>query len=339
MTTTPHRLAPYASLPDRYDGQQVAASTVDAHGRVVTLLVPPDAMCNRRVPPAQRPPYDALIVVADGSGTQEVRLPGLDLHFPRIDSLGSGFVLVSARCRLPSGPPAATFEDLEREIPHNALVVSDDGTPLTTFHAGDDVQHLLTDRHGNIWTGYGDEAVLCAQLPADRLRVPGPASTPRPVPRMTMPLPGLVRWTGDGSPAWYATLDRIGPGSWTDCYALNVGADLTWAYPYTGFPLVEVDAAGIRWTRRSPVRSASAVLVDGDSAAFLTSDTGPGKAPGHYTVTLTRGRNGPLEAVASAPLRLPDGTRPTGWARRKICRDGRAWLQFDDHRTWYRLEL
>lgn len=330
-------MAHYASLPDRYRDQQVAASTVDAHGRVVTLLVPPDATCNRRVPPEQRQPYAALVVVTDGSEVHEVQLPVLDLHFPRIDSLGSGFVLAAARCRMPSGPPAVTFDALEREIPHNALIVGEDGTPLTTFHAGDDVQHLLTDKHDNIWTGYGDEAVVCAQLPASRRPARRSATMRQPAPRTTMSMPGLIRWTRDGSPAWYATFDPIGPGSWVDCYALNIGADRTWAYPYTGFPLVEIDASGIRWTRRTPIHFASAVLIDGDNAAFVAADTGSSKIPGHYTVTRTQGQNGVLEPVASDLLLLPDGTRPEAWARRTACRGDRAWLQFHDQRTWYRI--
>ncbi|WP_392667960.1 hypothetical protein [Streptomyces sp. LN785] len=339
MTATPRRLEPYAQLPHRYSDRQVAASTVDALGRVVTLLVPPEATCTRRVPPDQRLRYDALAVVMDGTDVHEVDLAELDLHFPRIDSLGSGFVLAAARCRMPSGPPAATFEALEGEIPHNALVVGHDGTRLTTFHAGDDIQHLLTDTNGNIWIGYGDEAVVCAQPPANRRHTSSSGTTPRPAPRMTMSTPGLIRWTGAGEPAWYATSDRMGPGSWVDCYALNVGADRTLAYPYTGFPLVEIDATGIRWTRRTPIHFASAVLVDGDNVAFLAADTGPRRLPGHYTVTLTRSQNGPLETVASAPLLLADGTRPDTWARRKVCRGNQAWLQFHDERTWYRVEL
>ncbi|MDH6120255.1 hypothetical protein ABH930_006217 [Kitasatospora sp. GAS204A] len=339
MTATPHRLQPYAQLPDRYSDRQVAASTVDALGRVVTLLVPPEATCTRRVPPDQRLRYDALTVVLDGTDVHEVDLVDLDVHFPRIDSLGSGFVLASARCRMPSGPPAATFDAIETEITHNALVVDDDGTRLTTFHAGDDIQHLLTDTNGDIWIGYGDEAAICAQLPANRRRTSGSGTTPWPAPRMTMSMPGLIRWTSAGEPAWYAPLDGAGPGSWADCYALNVGAGQTWAYPYTGFPLVAIDATGIRWTRRAPIHFASAVLVDGDNVAFLAADTGPHKTPGHYTVTLALSQNGPLETVTSAPLLLPDGTRPDTWARRTVCRGNQAWLQFHDDRTWYRIEL
>lgn len=102
---------------------------------------------------------------------------------------------------------------------------------------------------------------------------------------------------------------------------------------------MEIDATGIRWTRRTPIHFASAVLVDGDNVAFLAADTGPRKIPGHYTVALTRGQNGPLESVASASLRLPDGTRPSTWARRTVCRGNQAWLQFHDDHTWYRFEL
>ncbi|MEV6008172.1 hypothetical protein AB0M29_15290 [Streptomyces sp. NPDC051976] len=333
------RLRRYAQLPGRYLDMQVAASTVDTHGRVVSLLAPPDATCTRRVPPGQRQPYDALIVVMDGRDLHEVRLQDLDVHFPMVDALGSGFVLAAARCRMPSGPPAATLDALEREVPHNALVLDHDGTPLTTFHAGDDIQHLLTDRRGGIWMGYGDEASVCAPLPLshpDR----GARGSLAPPFRRTMSMPGLIRWTASGDPAWYASSDAVGPASWVDCYALNVGTDRAWAYPYTGFPLVEIDGIGITWTRRTPTHYASAVLVEGSDAAFLTADTAPRRAPGHYTLTEAASRNGTLEATASAPLVLPDGTRPGAWARRTVCRGGQMWLQFrHDERTWFHYEL
>ncbi|MFG1805123.1 hypothetical protein [Streptomyces sp. NPDC049040] len=341
---TAARLTPYARLPGRYAGLRVAASTVDARGRVVTLLVPPAATCTRRLPPERRLSYDALVVVSEGTDgvLDEVRLPGLDLHLPYIDALGSGFVLAAARCPMPSGPPAATFEALEREVPHNALVVGRDGVPLRTFHAGDDIRHLLTDAYGGIWTAYGDESCLCAPLLPPRRRDGRPvlAAAPGPGPRTTMSRPGLVRWTGAGEPAWYARNDQ--PLHWDDCYALNVADDRAWAYPYTGFPLVEVDAEGIRRTRRTPVRGATAILVDGQDGTgvgFVTADTGTARVPGHYTVTLTRDRGGLLGVVASVPLLLPDGSRPGAWARRTVCRGSRMWTQFDDDRTWYGLGL
>lgn len=153
-----------------------------------------------------------------------------------------------------------------------------------------------------------------------------------------MPMPGLIRWTAAGEPAWYARYDPLGTESWLDCYALNIGADRAWAYPYSGFPLVEIDATGIRATRRTPIHFARAVLVDGEHVAFLSADPDSRHGPGHYTVTLTRNGNDPLETMASAPLILPDGARPSTW-HRSVCRDGQAWLRFRDERTWYRLRL
>lgn len=41
-------------------------------------------------------PYDATAVVIDGSDRYEVEIHGLDLRFPKIDTLGDGFVLAGA---------------------------------------------------------------------------------------------------------------------------------------------------------------------------------------------------------------------------------------------------
>src|SRR4051794_15890316 len=84
-----------------------------------------------------------------------------------------------------------------------------------------------------------------------------------------MSMPGLIRWTADGTPAWYAVQDSRGPANWVDCYALNVGADRVWAYPSTAFPLVETDESGMRCVRRTPVRLARGVLVAGERVAFV----------------------------------------------------------------------
>ena len=321
-------------LPDRYADKQVATSTIDAHGRIIALLVEPDATCTKRT--THRQPYSAVVVVIDGTDITEVALTELDLHFPKIDVLGDGFVIVAARCAMPSGPAATTLADLETEIPRNGRIIGADGATHTSFHAGDDIGHLITDRAGTIWTGYGDEASICAlrvaNTPARRTRTPQPH-------RMTLSMPGLIRWTAAGEPDWYALSDKTGPGSWVDCYALNVGAHRTWAYPYTGFPLVEIDHNGVRCVRRSPVRSASGVIVADHDVAFIASHGDHPQTPGHYTMTFARINDGPVETTATAPLLLPDGNRPGAWARRTTCRDNRMWMQFDDPRTWYIIEI
>jgi hypothetical protein len=109
--------------------------------------------------------------------------------------------------------------------------------------------------------------------------------------------------------------------------------------PYTGFPLVEIDGQGVRSVRRTPVRSASAVVTAGDRSAFLAATGKHPQTPGVYELTIACHTGGPIEAVSSTPLLLPDGTRPRNWAWRRACRDNRMWLQFDDPFTWYVIEI
>jgi hypothetical protein len=103
--------------------------------------------------------------------------------------------------------------------------------------------------------------------------------------------------------------------------------------------LVEIDDHGVRSVRRTPVRSASAVITAGERSAFLTAPGKHPKTPGVYELTLARDAGGPIEAESSTPLLMPDGTQPRSWVRRKVCRDNRMWLQFDDPLTWYVIEI
>jgi hypothetical protein len=91
--------------------------------------------------------------------------------------------------------------------------------------------------------------------------------------------------------------------------------------------------------RRTSVRSAGAVIVAGHDVAFPASHGPHPRTPGEYTVTFARTDDGPVEATATAPLLLPDGSRPNAWARRTVCRDNRMWLQSDDPHTWYVIEI
>lgn len=322
------RLRAWSALPDRYADRKVAAATIDSAGRTIALLVAPDVTCSERGAPAQ--PYAATVVVVDGNDLTEVAIPEIDLRFPKIDSLGEGFVLAAARCRMPTGPAATTVAELEAQISHNGRIIDADGSTRTTFHAGDGIEQLMTDRAGNIWISYFDEASICA---------PHPRSRTQPPHRMTMATPGLIRWTATGDAAWYATQDGTGPSSWVECYALNVGADCTWAYPYPGFPLVEIDQRGVRCVRRTPVRSAHGIIVASDRVAFVATEGHGAKAAGSYLVTFSRVVNGPVEATATAQLLLPTDRPLRTRARRTICRDNRMWMQFDDERTWYTLDI
>lgn len=331
------RLRVWGTLPDRYGDRQIAASTIDAQGRIVALLVDPDVDCAQRGGSGDR--YDATIVLSDGSDCHETVVRDLSLRFPKIDVLDDGFVLAAARCRMPSGPSAAPFEEfdeLDSEVPRNALVVDAAGDAKAAFHVGDAIEYLVTDAAGTIWVGYFDESSICAPWP---VRPSTRRAGDRPAKRMKLMTPGLIRWSSTGDPLWYATTDGSGPRSWMDCYALNVGCEYAWAYPYTGFPLVEIDRQGVRCVRRTPVRSATAIMTSGDRSAFLITPGEHPKTPGTYELTYARCSDGPIEAESSTPLLLPDGTRPRNWARRRVGRDHRMWLQFDDPLTWYVIEI
>ena len=337
MRASDGRLRVWGTLPDRYNGQQIAASTIDADGRIVAMLVDPDVQCAQRG--GNNATYNATLVLNEGSGYHETVVQDLDLRFPKVDVLEDGFVLAAARCRMPARPSAAryeTFEERDVEVAHNALVVDAAGDTKAAFHVGDAIEHLMTDAAGTIWTAYFDESSICALWP---VKSSNRTDTDRSTKRMTLHTPGLIRWTTAGDPMWYAVTDDSGPCNWTDVYALNIGREYTWAYPYTGFPLVEIDRRGVRCTRRTPVRSATGVMTADDRSAFLAAPGKHPQTPGVYELTLAHCTGGPIEAVSSTPLLLPDGTRPKSWARRRVCRDNRMWLQFDDHRTWYVIEI
>jgi hypothetical protein len=181
--------------------------------------------------------------------------------------------MVAARCAMPSGPAATTLAELDDEIPRNGRIVNADGATQTSFHAGDGIGQLMTDHTGNIWTRYFDEASICAPEHRQRAYRADPATT-------VAPRDPVHAWTTAGEPDWYAPFDETGPRSWVDRYALNVGAHRTWAYPYTGFPLVEIDQHGVRCARRTPVRSASGVIVADNDVAFIASHGDHPRTPG-----------------------------------------------------------
>jgi hypothetical protein len=304
------RLQPWARIPGCFGVSQIVASSVDLDGRLIALIA--DAVARAAVDR----PYRARAVVVGPSGvTVDVELEPLDAEYPMIDALGDGFVVADARNRR----QAATRRN-------NLRVVGPDGSTVTSFNAGDAIEHLLVDRSGDIWTGYFDEGELL--IDGSSLR----------------PLPGLGRWKPDGSLAWLPAYDGVG---WMDCYALNVGAKLTWGCPYTEFPLVTVDRKGVRSVRGTSVRGARGLLVAGPLVAFLGEyddyrhdrrRTVPSR---QVTVSIGWNDDGDGDVPVERKLRLtmPDGSAPPGQPRQIVCRDDRAFVRFDDPREWFLLEL
>jgi hypothetical protein len=298
------RLALHAALPDRYAHLKVLASTIDHRGRLIALLTDPGTK----------------------SGTHEIPLTGLDLRFSKIDTIGDGIVLASARCEPPGVPPDRYGEPIPEEELHltaNIQVFDADGMMTAAFYAGDAIYQLMTDRQGNIWTSYSDESSYW---------FPSRDGT-----RSYGFIIGLACWDQDGALLWMPGGEGLNI-VWMDCYALNVGRELVHASPYTDFPLVELDVNGIRSVTPNPITRCTGLAIDGNELAFLDKL----RLDGHIQWQIRRGRreDGKVVETSRENLLLPDGRVPTTWARGRIGRDGRLWLhEENDPRHWYRYDL
>jgi hypothetical protein len=63
---------------------------------------------------------------------------------------------------------------LEAEIPHNARVIGADGGTTSTFHAGDGIEHLMTDAAGDSGSGTSTRprsARFCPSSPPDGQKI------------------------------------------------------------------------------------------------------------------------------------------------------------------------
>jgi hypothetical protein len=121
-----------------------------------------------------------------------------------------------------------------------ARVFSPQGELLRRFGVGDAIGHLQCDSAGAVWVGYFDEA--------------GGEEF------------GLIKFDDHGKILWRADSNKAGLLDILDCYALNVGGDSVWAYYYTDFPVVDVDASGRTRVRKCPIAGAEALAVDGQAA-------------------------------------------------------------------------
>ncbi|MET9249821.1 hypothetical protein [Nonomuraea sp. NPDC003709] len=323
------RLGLHATLPDRYAHYEVLTSTIDHRGRLAALVADP-AQGFTPIPhfSGLRPPprYDATAVICDEAEISEIPLTDLDLWFTHIDTLADGIVLAAARCE----PVGIDREHYWEPVPEgrlhltdNVRVIDGNGQTCSAFYAGDGIEQLMTDAQGNIWISYFDES---------NYWFPNPDGT-----RSYGFMIGLARWDSDGGPPWMApshTPDVV----WCDCYALNVGRDLVHACPYTDFPLIEIDADGVRNITPNSITRGHGLAVSGTELGFLDQR----RAGGGFRWEIRRARQqaGAITKTGRERLLLPDDRHPTGWARGKIGRDGTLWLyENGDPRRWYRYEL
>jgi len=130
----------------------------------------------------------------------------------------------------------------------NADIFDNNGTILSSFHAGDGIEHVQTTAAGEIWIGYFDEGVFGGG---------------------DLGQSGLVCLNEKGEPLlqyWSEIVEPNALPTIDDCYAINVFAeDEVWLDYYSSFPLVrlrdkKLAHAWLDWPAK-PVRS---FAVDGD---------------------------------------------------------------------------
>jgi hypothetical protein len=285
-----------ADLSPHVSPDLLMAFAVDPDGRALTLQRDPGhaAPVERIVSPggASFPttradePYACSVLVHEGAAVVErFSIPDAIASLPRIQLLSSDeIVLVSCRVYAGEGPNAWTY--------------ATGGIGTGSFLLGDGIQDVQADGDGRLWVSFFDEGVFgnfgWGPMPGE----PAP-----------MGATGLVCVDERGEVLYrYAPPESVGPID--DCYALNVTGSSTWAYYYSGFPLVEVDeSAGVRaW--KTPVSGARALAIDGDRVLLAG-----GYPPDRDRVVLGRLGEDRLEPEWEGRLVDADGTPFTGALR------------------------
>ena len=248
-----------AKLPALTDAEDLVALNATVDGRLVAV----SARGSRRNRLSE---LRVRVHLHDaGDEWRPVTLTGVTIVPDRVDLLPDGnFLLVQSRCvRRPFEP-----------APVNAQVFNASGQALRSFRIGDGVHHLAIDEPGTIWVGYFDEGVFGGD----------PLSAG-----------GLARFDEYGRQLWTyrpaSGFDHI-----ADCYALNVSARTTWAYYYTGFPLVRITDTEVRSFPPGPVRGARGVLIHDDVVVFIGAYGKP------HQLTECRLRDGTIVEHGSAVL-------------------------------------
>ncbi|WP_052163979.1 hypothetical protein [Actinoplanes utahensis] len=254
-----------ARLPALEDTEELVALNATVDGRLVAVSER-GSRENRLASPRVR-----VHLHESGDDWRPVTLTGVTMRPSKVDLLPDGDILLvqSRTVRRPFEP-----------TPDGAQVFDASGQASRSFRIGDGVTHLAVDEPGTIWAGYGDEGIYGGD----------PLSAG-----------GLARFDEYGRQLWtYQPAD--GFDHVAHCYALNVGARTTWAYYYTGFPLLRITDTETAPFPPGPVRGARGVLVHGDSVIFIG---GYGAPSG---LTECRLRDGavvePGPAVLTAPKRI-----------------------------------
>jgi hypothetical protein len=282
-------------LPPQRDDVLVSASVGPADD-VVALWALPSGL-------------EARVTVHVADSVLTTHLSGLPVAHPLVQSLPDGQVLVvGARCWWrPSGPD------------RNSVVFDHEGVVLAEHTLGDGIEHVQATRLGEVWVGYFDEGVYGNYGW-------GEAGSPSPIGAC-----GLARFSTAFAQDWEFPSGFDGQwGAISDCYALNVGNDTTWACYYTDFPLVRIHNGTVTgW--RNDVRGAKAIVAEGSRVALYG-----GYGPESDRLVVGELDGDRFEMTGEFRLVQPDG-RPVPPSARVVGRGADLHVLLDD--SWMRLAL
>lgn len=259
-------------------------------------------------PRASRP-VAARVTVHVADSVIATHLPGLPVAHPFVQPLPDGQVLVvGSRCRWrPDGPD------------RNAIVFDHEGAVLGEHILGDGIEHVQATRRGEIWVGYFDEGVYGNYGW-------GEAGSASP-----MGSCGLTRFSTAFAQDW--RFPSYFDGRWgaiSDCYALNVDNNTTWACYYTGFPLVRIHNDTVTgW--HNDIHGAKAIAADGSRVALYG-----GYGPDRDRLVVGELGDDRLHVTGEFRLVQPDG-QPVPQLAQVAGRGADLHVLVDD--SWLRLAL
>ncbi|MEW2140284.1 hypothetical protein AB0892_27455 [Streptomyces sp. NPDC005409] len=289
------------SLPpeDARAGWRALWWSVGPSGDLAVVLVQERHLRRRSFEWSVAVPCDGVLVVISDGVQHRTSVTGIGPGTSHLALLSwSRFLLASGRARW----------HLDGSWERNAVVYSPGGYPISHFCIGDDIDYIVTDRDGGIWTAYGDEGIYGDHPEAGA---------------------GLARWDTDGLHTW-SPQGRLPVWPLGGSAAATEGAVvwLAW-YSHGGAFLSRVDpASGDISSYRNPVRDTHGIAVRG-SRMLLTH-----RYHGRPVVELSRAElvDDAWVITSKEKLRLPG---PVVW-RCAQGRDGVLWLRAGD--TWLQIE-
>ncbi|MCX5198624.1 hypothetical protein OOK31_32860 [Streptomyces sp. NBC_00249] len=247
-----------------------------------------------------RTPFDAELVVVSATGERRTPVEGIEMRPWHLALLPGGRFLLTSGHTAPDERGA--WED-------NTVAFSASGRPVgPPFCLGDDIEVVVTDRCGRIWTAYGDQGVY-GRHPESRS--------------------GLAGWNTEGAATWFPSKLPSLP--------LGAGAGATegeavWMawYSHEGRFLSRIDPAdGTVTSYHDPADRTDGIAVRGNRAILSH------RFHNTPTVRLTRAElmGTTWEITGQEQVLMPGGAV----LQRAQGRDGVLWLRAGD--TWSRVEV